>query len=99
MDSARHGIRSVRVRQRRRENEAGAGAGAIEPLAFLRERGQATRSQISAECFRGKVPKARIDASLEHLLVSTPPKITVQWGERADGAPGAPLRVYRLAAG
>jgi hypothetical protein len=67
-------------------------------LAFLHERGQATRSQISAECFRGKVPKARIDASLEHLLASTPPKITVQWGERADGAPGAPLRVYRLAA-
>jgi putative DNA primase/helicase len=66
-------------------------------LAFLRERGQATRSQISAECFRGKVPKARIDASLEHLLASTPPKVTVQWGERADGAPGAPLRVYRLA--
>lgn len=66
-------------------------------LAFLHEHGQATRSQISAECFRGKVPKARIDASLEHLLASTPPKITVQWGERADGAPGAPLRVYRLA--
>lgn len=67
-------------------------------LAFLRERGQATRSQISAECFRGKVSKTRIDASLEHLLASTPPKITVQWVERADGAPGAPLRVYRLAA-
>ncbi|CAJ0782737.1 hypothetical protein R77560_00941 [Ralstonia thomasii] len=66
-------------------------------LTFLHERGLATRSQISAECFRGKVPKARIDASLEHLLASTPPKITVQWGERADGAPGAPLRVYRLA--
>ena len=67
-------------------------------LAFLRERGQATRSQISSECFRGKVPKELIDASLEQLLVSTPPKITVQRGERADGAPGAPLRVYRLAA-
>lgn len=66
-------------------------------LAFLNEHGQATRSQISSECFRGKVPKARIDASLEHLLASTPPKITVQWGERADGAPGAPQRVYRLA--
>ena len=65
-------------------------------LAFLRERGQATRSQISTECFKGKVPKARLDASLEHLLTATPPKITVQWGERADGAPGAPLRVYRL---
>lgn len=68
-------------------------------LAFLRERGQATRSQISAECFKGKVPKARLDASLEHLLAATPPRITVQWGERADGAPGAPLRMYRLAAG
>ncbi|MFN1161318.1 hypothetical protein ACK0OY_25850 [Pseudomonas aeruginosa] len=68
-------------------------------LAFLRERGQATRSQISAECFRGKVPKARIDACLEHLLGSTPPKITVTWGERADGAPGAPTRMYRLVAG
>ena len=66
-------------------------------LAYLHERGQVTRSQISAECFRGKVPKARLDASLEHLLASTPPKITVQWGERADGAPGAPVRVYRLA--
>jgi putative DNA primase/helicase len=38
-------------------------------LAFLRVRGQATRSQISADCFKGKVPKTMIDASLEHLLV------------------------------
>ena len=67
-------------------------------LAFLRERGQATRSQINAECFRGKVSKSRIDTSLEGLLASTPPRITVEWGKRADGAPGAPLRVYRLAA-
>jgi putative DNA primase/helicase len=54
-------------------------------LTFLRERGEATRSQISTECFRGKVPKARLDACLEHLLSATPPKISVQWGERADG--------------
>lgn len=66
-------------------------------LAFLRERRQATRSQISVECFRGKVPKARIDACLEHLLAATPPKIIVQWTERSDGAPGAPRREYRLA--
>ena len=66
-------------------------------LAFLRVRGQATRSQISADCFRGKVPKTMIDASLEHLLAVTPPKINVQWAERIDGAPGAPRRVYRLA--
>lgn len=66
-------------------------------LDFLRERRQATRSQISVECFRGKVPKARLDASLEHLLSSTPPSISVEWTARSDGAPGAPLRVYRLA--
>lgn len=66
-------------------------------LAFLCERGQATRSQISAECFRGKVTKARIDASLESLLASTPPRISVQWVERSDGAPGTPTRVYRPA--
>lgn len=66
-------------------------------LVFLHERGQATRSQISAECFRGKVPKARIDASLEHLLASTPPRIRVQWVERPTDTPGTPTRVYRLA--
>ncbi|ALD91861.1 hypothetical protein CR3_2669 [Cupriavidus gilardii CR3] len=66
-------------------------------LAFLHERGQATRSQISAECFRGKVTKARIDASLEHLLASTPPRISVQWVERPADTPGTPTRVYRLA--
>jgi putative DNA primase/helicase len=52
-------------------------------------------SQISAECFRGKVTKARIDASLEHLLASTPPKISVHWVERPTDAPGTPTRVYR----
>ncbi|PAS99485.1 MAG: hypothetical protein BSR46_07955 [Candidatus Dactylopiibacterium carminicum] len=66
-------------------------------LVFLRERGQATRSQISAECFKGKMPKARIDAGLEHLLASTPPKISVQTVERPADAPGTPTRVYRLA--
>lgn len=66
-------------------------------LVFLRERGQATRSQISVECFRGKASKTRIDASLEHLLASTPPKISVQWVERPVDAPGTPTRVYRPA--
>lgn len=64
-------------------------------LAFLHERGQATRSQISSECFRGKVPKALIDASLEHLLAATPTMITVQWVDRPADAPGTPTRVYR----
>ncbi|MBS1943375.1 MAG: hypothetical protein JST38_21135 [Bacteroidetes bacterium] len=66
-------------------------------LAFLRERGQATRSQISADCLRGKVPKVRLDASLAHLLAATPPKISVSWIERPADAPGTPTRVYRPA--
>lgn len=68
-------------------------------LVYLRERGQATRSQISTGYFRGKVSKSWIDACLERLLAATPPRITVLWTERADGVLGAPLRVYRLAAG
>ena len=64
-------------------------------LVFLRERGEATRSQISAECFKGRVSKAWIDDSLEHLLAATPPKITIQWVDRPAEAPGTPTRVYR----
>ena len=64
-------------------------------LAFLRERGQATRSQISAECFRGKVPKALIDVCLENLLTATPAMISVQWIDRPADTPGTPTRVYR----
>lgn len=48
-------------------------------LVFLRERGQATRSQISAECLRGKVTKARINANLEPLLASTRPGSACRW--------------------
>lgn len=66
-------------------------------LAYLLQHEQATRSEISTECFRGKVPKAQIDAVLTHLLATTPPKITVLRAERRDGAPGAPLTIYRLA--
>lgn len=65
-------------------------------LLFLREHCQATRSQISSDCFRGKAPKALIDICLEHLLTATPPKISVQWIERPAEAPGTPTRVYRL---
>ena len=66
-------------------------------LSFLQERGQATRSQISSECFRGREPKSQIDASLDHLLAATPPKISVESVPRSANAPGAPTRVYRLA--
>lgn len=65
-------------------------------LTFLQERGKATRSEINAECFRGRVPKAQIDASLDQLLTATPPKICVQWVQRPVDTPGTPTRIYRL---
>ena len=65
-------------------------------LAFLRDRGRATRSEISAECFRGNESKAQIDASLDLLLAATPPRICVQSVQRPVDAPGTATRIYRL---
>lgn len=65
-------------------------------LSFLQERGKATRSEISAECFKGHVPKMQIDACLDNLLEATPPKICVQIIQRSVDAPGSQTRVYRL---
>jgi putative DNA primase/helicase len=82
------------------EAKAGAGAGTVKPGVGLSPRTRAGHTQPDQRrMFKGKVPKARLDTCLEHLLSATPPKITVTWGERADGAPGAPLRVYRMATG
>jgi len=66
-------------------------------LVFLQERGQATRSQINAECFRGKIRSTELDASLGQLLGAAPPSIRVQTVPRQGGAPGAPCRIYRIA--
>lgn len=66
-------------------------------LEFLRERGHATRSEISAECFRGRVTKVQLDVSLDYLLTATPARICVQWVKRPEDAAGSPTRIYRLA--
>lgn len=65
-------------------------------LVFLQNQGKATRSEISANCFKGRVPKAQIDACLDHLLTATPPRICVQTIQRTIDAPGSQTRVYRL---
>ncbi len=66
-------------------------------LLFLRERGKATRTEITTECFQKHVSKAKIDASLDLLLAATPPKICVQLVARPADAPGTSTRIYRLA--
>jgi hypothetical protein len=63
-------------------------------LKFLQERGTATRSEITVECFQRRVPKAKIDACLENLLSATPPKILVKSVPRPLGRPGTPTTTY-----
>ncbi len=64
---------------------------------FLQGRGQATRREITVECFRGHETKARIDSALENLLNATPPRISVQLVHRSKETPGSPTKFYRLA--
>lgn len=66
-------------------------------LSFVEERGQASRRDITVDCFRGHVAKVSIDAAIEHLLSATPPKICVQLVHRPKDAPGTPAKIYRLA--
>jgi len=64
---------------------------------FLFARGQATRREITLECFHGHARKSHIDAALERLLNAVPPLICVDSIARPDGAPGTPTKVYSLA--
>ena len=65
--------------------------------AYLHLHGTATRSELNSQCLKGRVPKARIDAAIEHLLTMTPPSICIDLITRPNDSPGTPTRVYRLA--
>lgn len=65
-------------------------------VEFLRQRGRATRREITLECFRGHVSKVQIDAAIEGLLHTGPPRISVQIIPRPKMSPGKPTTVYRL---
>jgi hypothetical protein len=66
---------------------------------FLATRDQATRKELTRDCFQGHTTKERIDAALDELLGSTPPRITVESVPRTrEQGPGSPTKVYRLAA-
>jgi hypothetical protein len=67
-------------------------------LAYLETRSKASRSEISSDCFKGKLSKEQIDSCLDYLLSTTPPKIHVEWQQRPDDSPGSPTRFYSLQA-
>lgn len=65
-------------------------------VEFLRQRGRATRQEISVECFRGHVSKVQIDAAINGLLNSGTPCIRVQIVPRSKASPGNPTTFYQL---
>jgi putative DNA primase/helicase len=65
-------------------------------VEFLKERGQASRREITVECFQRHQTKADIDAALEQLLNMAPPKISIKLIHRPKETPGTPTKIYRL---
>ena len=66
-------------------------------LQYLSSVGQATRSDIQRECFKGHLSKLEINACLDNLLNTSPPQIKVMQLARVEGKPGPTALVYRLA--
>ena len=67
-------------------------------LAYLAERGRATRSELSKDCFKGHKTKATLDAAIDELLACNPPQIVMETVARAKGVTGTPIKIYKLAA-
>jgi hypothetical protein len=67
-------------------------------LDFLEMRNKATRSELSKDCFGGHRTKTVLDAALDELLSSSPPRVVVETVPRPKGAPGSPTKYYLLAA-
>ena len=65
-------------------------------LAFLKLKGQATRTQLTVDCFQSHLSKTQINAALDELLTTTPPRIWVETMPRPKGMPGTPTKIYRL---
>lgn len=69
---------------------------ATKIVEFLKEKGKASRKDLTAGCFQGHTSKSRIDAALDELLSNNPPRITVESIPRAKGSPGSATKIYQL---
>lgn len=68
-------------------------------MAFLTERGEATRTQIVVDCFKRHAQKDVVDAAIQELLTTAPPRIMVEVRPRTGDKPGAPTKIYRKTTG
>ena len=64
-------------------------------MAFLTERGEATRTQIANECFKKRAVKDVMDAAIQELLTTAPPRIMVEVRSRGTDRPGSATKIYR----
>lgn len=71
---------------------------AAKIVRYLTGKTKVTRKELSVHCFSGHASKDRIDAALDELLSSNPPRVMVQSISRPKGSPGTATKVYRLTA-
>jgi len=67
-------------------------------ITYLTDKGQATRWELTSDCFKNHTSKSQIDQALDDLLTGTPPQVTVDTVPRPKGTPGTPTKIYKLAA-
>ena len=65
-------------------------------INYLTDAKSATRKDLTVNCFQGHASKSRIDAALDELLASNPPRIKVESIPRPKGAPGTATKIYQL---
>ena len=95
----RHGVESAKfvfVKATDAADSVRTNAAAKKIVEFLRIKGQATRWQITAECFQGHVAKSVIDTAIEQLLLASPAQVVVQTLPRAKGSRGPQTKTYTL---
>lgn len=64
-------------------------------LAYLATKREATRKEITNECFQRRAPAGGLDAVIAELLNTTPPKIETIAMPRRDGLSGKGRTIYR----
>lgn len=65
-------------------------------LAFLKENGEATRTDLTVQCFGRRLKADQMDEALAELLDTVPPSIVQKTVPRV-GKSGSPTTIYKLA--
>lgn len=63
---------------------------------FLRRRGEASKTEITRECFNGNKNGDQIDKAIADLLTTSPPRIEVQEVRNEARKAGRAKKIYRL---